>query len=234
MKVIGLTGGIGTGKSTAAEYLKKKGFLHIDADEIGRQLTADGSPMLDTLNDIFGPYGKYGEKGREIIKDDGSLDRQALAALVFTDSERKAQLDEVMFKAIIAEIDDEIRRYNEGCTEIHDAETHVAGTCDAEKTADEALSNDESDIPGIMLDAPLLFEAGLESRCDIVLLLVADEDIRIKRVCMRDGADEQSVRDRINSQMSDDEKMRRADIIIDNSESRDDLIDKLDDFIRRL
>ena len=57
VKVVGLTGGIGTGKSTAADYLKEKGFAHIDADQIGRDITADGSPMLSVLDDVFGPRG---------------------------------------------------------------------------------------------------------------------------------------------------------------------------------
>ena len=59
IKVTGLTGGIGTGKSTAAEYFVKKGFAHIDADEISRDLTADGSSLLPVLDELFGPEGRW-------------------------------------------------------------------------------------------------------------------------------------------------------------------------------
>lgn len=212
IRVVGLTGGIGTGKSTAAAYLKQKGLVHIDADEIGRNITADGSPMLPVLDGIFGPDGAYGDVSVKILRPDGSLDRQALASLVFTDKRRKARLDEVMFKAIIAEIDRQIE-------EIKNGEGLGAGNA--------------GEIAGILLDAPLLFEAGLESRCDIVLLLVADEAVRIKRVCLRDGATEEEVRNRINSQMSDDEKRKRSDVIVDNSGTREELEKELENFFKK-
>lgn len=200
VKVVGLTGGIGTGKSTAAEYLKSKGFVHIDADRIGRDITTDGSPMLPVLDELFGPEGPYGVAGTAVLKDDGSLDRKALASIVFTDMDKKRKLDEVMFKAIIEEIDRQIAFFN----------------------------NRESE--GILIDAPLLFEAGLDKKCDIVLLLVADMDVRINRVCARDGVTAREVRNRINSQMSDEEKKKRSDIIIDNSKTREELEVKLDRF----
>lgn len=200
IKVVGLTGGIGTGKSTAAEYLKEMGFAHIDADQIGRDITADGSPMLPVLDNIFGPSGEFGKEGFDILNKDGSLDRKALASLVFTDMDRKLKLDEVMFKAIIAEVDRQI----------------------------ELLA--EKKPEGIMIDAPLLFEAGLDSRCDMVILIVADIDVRIHRVCQRDDATEQEVRNRINSQMSDEEKKSRSHIIIDNSGTLEDLEMQLEKF----
>lgn len=203
VKVVGLTGGIGTGKSTAAEYLKGKGFAHIDADEIGRDITVDGSPMLSVLDRIFGPLGEYGIEGFEILREDGSLDRKALASIVFTDMERKKKLDEVMFKAIIAETERLIDVYSE-----------------------------EEPI-GILIDAPLLFEAGLDEKCDMVLLIVADMDVRIHRVCARDGATEQEVRDRINSQMSDEEKRLRSHVIVDNSGSLNELEEQLEKFFSK-
>lgn len=204
LRVVGLTGGIGTGKSTAAEYLKGKGFAHIDADAISRDITADGSPMLPVLDGLFGSSGQFGKEGVEILRPDGSLDRAALASLVFTDQRRKQQLDQVMFRAIIAEIDSRIDAWRK--------------TVACQKPV------------GILLDAPLLFEAGLDARCDLVLLLVADEAVRIRRVCSRDGVTEQEVRDRINSQLSDEEKKAKSDIIIDNSGSREELAQRLEKF----
>lgn len=203
VKVVGLTGGIGTGKSTAAEYLKSKGFAHIDADQIGRDITADGSPMLPVLNSIFGPVGEFGVEGIDILRENGSLDRKTLASIVFTDMDKKLKLDEVMFKAIIAE--------TERLMEVYSHEDPV----------------------GILIDAPLLFEAGLDKKCDLILLIVADMDVRIHRVCARDGATEQEVRNRINSQMSDEEKIARSDVIVDNSGSLEQLQEQLEDFFSK-
>ena len=198
MKVTGLTGGIGTGKSTAAEYLGKKGFYHIDADDISRGLTALGSPLLPVIDGIFGPKGNMGRPGHKILNCDGSLDRKALAELVFTDGKKKECLEGIMFREIFRIINEEITKG----------------------------FNTES--VGILLDVPLLFETGLDKKCDCVILLVADEDERIKRVCVRDGITAEDVRNRINSQMSDDEKKRKAEIIIDNSGREEELYAKLD------
>lgn len=208
MRIIGLTGGIGTGKSTAAEYLKQNGFGHIDADQIGRDLTIDGSPMLPVLDSIFGPDGEYGEKDKAILNPDGSLDRKALASIVFTDMRKKLKLDEVMFKAIIAEVDRQLETFRQSAEDCK--EGSVTGK-----------------ISGILIDAPLLFEAGLDEKCDEVLLIVADMDTRIHRVCMRDNATAQEVRDRIASQMSDEEMRAKSDIIVDNSGDRQQLEEQL-------
>lgn len=206
-KVIGLTGGIGTGKSTAAEYLKKRGFAHVDADEISRSITADGSSMLPVLNEIFGPDGPYGEKGTDILKKDGSLDRKALASLVFTDRRKKERLDEVMFKEIIKEIDRQIW---------------------------DIKGSESANVLGILLDAPLLFEAGLDSRCDKVVVIVADEDVRIDRVCRRDKASPEEVRRRINNQMKDKDKIKLADFVVDNSEGIAELEENLEELLEIL
>ena len=204
-KIIGLTGGIGTGKSTAAEYLKARGFKQIDADAISRSLTADGSPMLDILNDEFGPSGPFGKAGYEILNEDGSLNRQATADLVFRDEARKKRFDEIMITEIVRIIDGDIAAYRK---------------------------DNAGDL--VLLDAPLLFEAGLDARCDAVLLIVADKDVRIDRVCQRDGISRQQVQDRIDNQMSDEEKISRSDFVVDNSEDLEHLYRQLDEFVERL
>ena len=203
--VIGLTGGIGTGKSTVAEYLKKGNYAHVDADQIGRDLTADGSDLLPVLDRIFGPDGEMGEPEKPILRADGSLDRKALGAIAFSAQEKKEKLDEIMLKHIIAEVDRQVAAYQ------------AAGE-EAAKTG----------IPGILIDAPLLFEAGLEDRCDQILLVTADLDTRIQRVCARDQVSEQAVRDRISCQMSEEEKRKRSDLIVDNSGTLEELEKQLD------
>lgn len=204
IQVIGLTGGIGTGKSTAAGHLKKKGLIHVDADEISRGMTVDGSRMVYVLGEIFGPDGEMGVSGVNVLKAEGCLDRKALASVVFADTVKKQRLDELMFGAITEEIDRQI--------------------------SDIKRTGWTEGISGILLDAPLLFEAGLDNRCDTVLLLTADTDIRIARVCVRDGATPEEVGARIRNQMSDDEKIQKADYVIDNSDTAEKLYEKLDTF----
>ena len=207
--VIGLTGGIGTGKSTVAEYLKKENYAHVDADQIGRDLTADGSELLPVLDQVFGPAGELGEPGKPILRKDGSLDRKALGAIAFSAQEKKEKLDEIMLKHIIEEVDRQVAAYQ----------------------AAECGESAKVPVPGILIDAPLLFEAGLADRCDRILLVTADLDARIRRVCARDQVSEQAVRDRISCQMSEEEKKKRSDLIVDNSGTREELEKQLESLL---
>jgi len=196
MIVIGITGGIGTGKTTASDYLEEKGFAVIDADQIGRELTADGQPILTEIRDRFGCVTEGGAEGNGLV-----LDRKAMADLVFNNKEIKEEYDQLIHAEIIEEIDREI---------------------------DEL---DKTDAKGILLDAPLLFEANINDRCDVVILITADMDERIGRVSLRDDADEEDIQDRINSQFSDDEKARSSDFIVDNSGEPEDMFRQLDDIV---
>ncbi|WP_415929483.1 dephospho-CoA kinase [Zhenpiania hominis] len=192
MRVIGLTGGIGTGKSTASEYLRKQGFSIIDADRISREIVEPGTLLLKELEKNF---------GSGIIKDDGTLDRKALAAIVFSDKEKKSRLDGLMHGHILDEIERKISESQSG------------------------------EGRGIIVDAPLLFETGLEKKCDQVWLITADETLRILRVCERDGMDPEEVRARIQNQMADEEKKERAHRIVDNSGSKEALLAQLAELI---
>ena len=217
--VIGLTGGIGTGKSTAAKYLLEAelpvGFgaggltsavtapalVHVDADAISRQLTVKEpevtNPVLEELRDAF--------EGADIhvLREDGSLDRAAMASLVFADPEKKKLLEDILFRHIIQEIHRQI---------------------------------DEAGKAGrpVLLDVPLLFESGLDSLCDYVIALSVDEDVRIGRVVARDGCSEEDVRARIRNQMSDEERRTRADFVVENSGSREELFRQLDEVLAEI
>ena len=196
MIVIGITGGIGTGKSTATEYLIGQGFVSIDADQIGRELTADGQPLLEKISEQFGCVSSDGTVGNGLV-----LDRKAMADLVFSDSEVKEQYDQLIHAEIIELIDEKIRELK------------------------------KTDARGILLDAPLLFEANINDRCDVVILVTADMDERIDRVSLRDDADEDEIRDRIDNQMSDEEKAEYSDFVVDNSGEPEDMYRQLDDII---
>lgn len=180
MKVIGLTGGIGSGKSTVSTYLRDKGMRIIDADLIAREIAEPGSEysVLPELESTF---------GKEIIDDKGCLDRKMLASIVFNDEKEKQKLDKIMLERILRLI---LQR--------------------VEECRKEGMS-------ACVIDAPLLFEAGLDSHCNEIWVVDADEEVRIKRVMNRDSADKEEVRARIKMQMGREEKIRRATHVLDNS-----------------
>lgn len=104
LTVIGLTGGIGAGKSTVSAYLRKKGFLVLDADQIARELTSPASEVLREITALF---------GGGVLLADGSLDRRKLAQLIFHDTAKKAKLDKLMHQKVIQIMLDEIKKADE-------------------------------------------------------------------------------------------------------------------------
>lgn len=196
MRIIGLTGGTGSGKSTVSAYLKKRGCCIIDADEIARQLTSPGGEALDPIREKFGDYVFY---------DNGILDRKKLGNIVFNDEEKLKILEEITTKIVIRKITDKIHQMK------------------------------ESGYEGIViLDAPLLFEFGMEGLADENWLVICDRERRIKRLENRDGLSRREITDRMANQLSDEKKMDMADQSIDNSGSIDDLYCKIDQLIERI
>lgn len=204
MYIIGVTGGIGSGKSTATEYLKEKGFGYIDADQIARNLTGEGQPLLEVISREFGCVEKTGTVGNGLV-----LDRKALADVVFKNKEERIKFDSIIHKEIINVIDAEIQDYRDEAA-IGTFEGHV------------------------ILDAPLLFEAGINGKCDIVILITCNMDERIRRVSERDGMDPEKIQDRIRNQMDDQQKIKLSDYVVDNSGSREDLYRQLDNILEML
>lgn len=220
MMIVGLTGGIGAGKSTAAEYFVEKGFAHIDADEIGHDLTAEGMPMVGKLNAYFGPEGRYGKPGVEILTPEGNLDRKAMADVVFHDDAIREIFNDIMFSAIIEEIENRISAIKEH------SRAAGSGSPDGKR--------EEEGYAGILIDAPLLFESGVNELCDVVIVIVTDEEERIMRVSMRDDATRKEVRNRMDSQMDDELKIKLADFVVDNGGSVDELYESLDEILETL
>jgi len=184
--IIGVTGGIGSGKSKAAKMIAEQGFTLIDADSISREVTADGSPAIDELAAYFGPA---------ILNDNGSLNRHALGQIAFANEEFTNKLNEIVTKRII-EISKE----------------RLVGNC--------------------VFDAPTLFENHLENLCDVVIVVTADKDIRIARVQKRDGLSRHDVLNIMAKQMPEEEKIEKADIVIYNNGSLDDLKSMLNNALK--
>ena len=184
--MVGLTGGIGSGKSTVSSLLAQKGAVVIDADRIVHEVQARGGAAFQPIVDRF---------GSEVVLESGELDRKKLASIVFSDPEALAELNKVVHPLVGKEIADRMAA---------EAETdHV-----------------------VILDVPLLVESG---RSDMVGMIVVDcpVDVAVERAVAR-GMDEADVRRRIGAQVSREERLDRADFVVDNSGSLADLEREVD------
>ena len=180
--IIGLTGGIATGKSEASKIFKNMGCFIVDADKIAKELTVKGSPALQKIEESF---------GKDILTANGSLNRKKLAGLIFSDKGAKLQLERILHVYIIQKINEIV----------------------AEKY-------DQADI---IIDAPLLFEVGLDRICDKVVVIYAKHSIQMERFIKRDKISRNEAEKRIAVQMPIEEKMLLANMVIDNSFSIDEL-----------
>jgi dephospho-CoA kinase len=176
--ILGLTGSIASGKSSLADAFVECGAILVSADLLAREVVNPGSPTLAELVAAF---------GEEILTAQGSLDREAVAKMVFANPEIRRQLDAI----------------------IHPAIAYLAECRLAE------LKKSPHDL--IVYEAPLLFEAGAEKRVDLTLVVVVDPLIQIERLVKRDNLGETEARQRINSQWPQADKVQKADFVIDNS-----------------
>lgn len=194
MKIIGVTGGIGAGKSTVCALFAGCGGVVIDADKISREVMEQGRPAYRETVAFF---------GKDILLPTGEINRKALAALVFHDAEQLEVLNKITHKYIFAEMQKRI----------------------------EQLSEDAVAV----LDVPLLFASDFPFVCDKTVAVLAEREMRIHRVQSRDGADRQSVLNRIERQLTDEEYRSRADVCIENSGDAEELcrqVQKIYDGIR--
>lgn len=188
MLLIGLTGGIGSGKTEVSARLAAMGATVVDADAIVRELQAPGQPVLEAMVERF---------GSGILAEDGTLARQVVADLVFGDPDALADLNAIVHPAVGAEI---ARRLEE-----------------ASRTDDV-----------VILDVPLLVESG---RDDLAAMVVVDLDpeTAVERLVRYRGFQPEDARARISRQASREERRAKADRIIDNSGTIEDLYSQVDD-----
>lgn len=180
MLLVGLTGGIGAGKSTVSALLAERGAVIVDADQIARDLQLPGSPVLDRMAERFGEH---------IILDDGSLDRAAVAAIVFGESDDAKQALADLNGIVHPAMQDEIER-------------QIGIHADTDRI--------------VVLDFPLLGENPRENIGATVVVDV-DPEIAIARLVGHRGMDEVDARNRIVSQIGRDERLSRATHVVDNS-----------------
>jgi dephospho-CoA kinase len=179
--IIGLTGGIGSGKSTVAEAFRQLGIETVDADQASRAVVEPGMPALAAISAQF---------GSQIIQADGGLDRAALRQIIFTDPAQKLWLESLLHPLIRDWIIEQLK----------------AATS-----------------PYVILESPLLFETDQHQLVHKTVLVDLPEALQIERACARDGNQADQIQRIIDAQMPREEKLSRADIVLDNSESLDTL-----------
>ncbi|WP_353948116.1 dephospho-CoA kinase [Sporolactobacillus sp. Y61] len=180
MIIIGLTGGIASGKSTLSAWLNRHHYPLIDADRISREVVEPGSGALKQIADAFGPH---------ILHKDGSLDRQALGRIIFTDKEKRRRLNEMLHPLIRARMRKEISTFR------------------------------KLGAPVVFLDVPLLFEGGLDHWADKTIVVTVNRENQLHRLMTRNGLSRSQAETRIAAQMSLKEKERKASAVIDNNGS---------------
>lgn len=179
MILVGLTGGVATGKSTVAAMFGRCGAIVIDADQLARQVVEPGKPAWRDIVRTFGP---------RILLPDQTLDRQALADIVFK-SPRKLRRLECIVHPRVARLQSRLTRTI------------------AERQPDAV----------VIYEVPLLFEAGVDKRVDEIIVVTADRRTQIERLARRTGLSRVEILRRIRSQMPLAQKRRRADVVLDGT-----------------
>lgn len=193
MKVLGLTGGIGSGKSMVASMFTQLGADVIDADQLAREVVEPGQPALKEIATAF---------GTDILLPDGRLNRGKLARIIFADPVARGKLNAI---------------------------THprIRERMDAEITARRSR-------PGVLVvDIPLLYENDRTRAVETVIVVWVDPKTQLRRLQERDGLSVEEARQRIAAQMPLDEKRARADVVIDNSGSRENTRRQVEAVYRR-
>lgn len=184
VQVIGITGGIATGKSTVTNYLIQQGYIVLDSDVFSKEALTIDKDCIKQVEDTF-----------DCVVD-GVIDRKKLGQIVFHDKEAKQKLEDIIHPYVI-------RRLKEGIEENQDGRI-------------------------VFLDIPLLYECHLEYLCDTIVVVYCDEKTQLLRLMERDHIEEEYARTIISNQISIEDKKDKADIILDNSKTKEKLLKQLE------
>jgi len=185
MILIGLTGGVATGKSTVASIFARCGAIVIDADQLARAVVEPGKPAWREIVKAF---------GKDVLNPDRTLHRQRLGNIVFGSPAKRTQLERIIHPRV--------------------ARKQQQLTRDAARNNPHAI---------VIYDVPLLFEAGIDKRVDLTIVVTADQETQIARLKKRNGLSRAEALRRIKSQMPLATKRRLADHVIDGTSKRTDL-----------
>ncbi|HET9866466.1 MAG TPA: dephospho-CoA kinase [Nitrospira sp.] len=182
MILVGLTGGIATGKSTVADLFRRFGAAVIDADQLARDVVQPGKPAWREIVKSF---------GKRVLLPDRTIDRQTLGSIVFRNRRKLRRLERIIHPRVAREQQRRARRI-------------------ARRTPNAI----------IIYEVPLLFEAGVNTRVDKIIVVTADRETQVARLKQRNGLTRRQAFQRIRSQMPLAEKARRADIVLDGTKSK--------------
>jgi len=184
MKVIGLTGGIGSGKSTVSQFLAELGAVILDADRVGHEAL---KPDTNIGREVVTAFG------RQILTPGGDIDRAKLGQIVFSEPESLSRLNRIMHPRMYDMVKAQLEGYR------------------------------RQDVDVVVLEAPLLIEAGWTSLVDEVWVTVAPESTVLRRLKEQVGLSESESLARIRSQLSSEERIKHADVVINTDCSLDEL-----------
>ena len=179
MILVGLTGGVATGKSTVAKMFKQCGAIVIDADELAYEVVKPGKPAWKEIVELF---------GKAVLNQDRSLNRQVLGRIVFGNPKKRRQLEHIIHPRVARE--------------------------QARLTKQVARIDPKAVV---IYDVPLLFEAGIDTRVDITIVVTADRKTQIARLKKRNGLSYTEAIRRIRSQMPLAKKIQRADHVLNGT-----------------
>ena len=188
MLLVGLTGGIGSGKSTFAALLAERGAQIVDADVLGHEALNPGSPTWQSIVDQFGD---------EILSPGMTIDRKRLGEIVFADEHKRAALNAIVHPEIFRRLADELDR----------------------------LRNTDAVV---VLDAALIFETGLDSSCDAIVVVTSTRQTRVDRLSRTRGMSIEQIAARMAVQSDPQTLVERADIVVSNEGSLEDLASEAD------
>lgn len=184
MKVIGLTGGIGSGKSTVAQFLEELGAVIVDLDKIGREAIKPGSEAWERVVNEF---------GKSIVTVSGDIDRAKLSKIVFSNQEALLRLNQIIHPVIDNMLMAKLEEYR------------------------------RKGVKVVVLEAAAMLEAGRASQVDEIWVTVAPESAVLQRLSGRSGYSEEESKARIHAQLSNEERIKHADVVIDTDCSLDEL-----------
>ena len=184
--LVGLTGGIASGKSTVLKYLSENGYAVIDADKMGHRVLDPVNPGFQKVVETF---------GKEILHPDGTVNRQILGRIVFADPLLLTQLNEISHPIISEMIENEYEKL---------------------------VSNSVNKI--VFLEAALLIEANWHEACGQIWVVTLDPAVAMKRLQERDSLSKADARSRINAQLTPEERLAYADVVLNNNGLQEELV----------
>ena len=193
---VGLTGGIASGKSTVAKMFQEKGAFLIDFDVLAHSVEETEGPAWEKIVESF---------GRGILKENSTINREELGAIVFKDKEKLEKLSRIVHPFVFKEWERRIT--------------------DIKREEPDAI---------IISDIPLLIEVGKVDAVDLVVLVYISPEEQVRRLMKRDGYSSDEALVRLDSQMSINEKLRHSDLVIDNEGSFEKTREQVNDIWERL